>query len=307
VSDPPGEHGAGHGPMPPIRPRGGRPLVRPQLIASDLDGTLLPPDGRFPEELVRGVAAVRAAGVSFVVSTGRMFQSARRVLSGLGLEDGPIICYQGAMVADLGTARRMYEHPLEPAVALEVVDFAHERGLHVNAFIDDQLVSDQDDDWLRRYTTFGEVDATVVPDLCGLLTHELTSKLLILTEPERVERLRPEMQERWRDELYITRSLPHHIEINRAGATKSAALESLRTQLGVRRDRTVACGDGLNDLDMLRWAALGVAVQEAPGEVWAAADLVVPRAELGAFLLDLAAAPERADDRAGRGRTTAGE
>jgi len=279
-------------PVLPVRPPGGRPLRRPRLLASDLDGTLLPPDGVFPDDLVRAVAAVRAAGVTFVVSTGRMFQSARKALTGLGLTDGPIICYQGAMVADLGTGERTYECPLEPAVALEVVDYAHERDLHINAFIDDRLYSDREDDWLRRYASFGEVEATVVPDLCRLLTHRLTSKLLILAEPERVERLRPEMQERWKKELYITRSLPHHIEVNRAGATKSAALETMRAQLGVPDDRTVACGDSLNDLDMLRWAALGVAMEEAPGEVWAAADLVVPRSELAALLFDLAAAPD---------------
>jgi hydroxymethylpyrimidine pyrophosphatase-like HAD family hydrolase len=135
------------------------------------------------------------------------------------------------------------------------------------------------------------VDCTIVADLAVLVQEREPSKLLITTDPEYVERLLPEMQERWRGVLYITRSLRHHIEINRHGAGKSAALDSLSRRLGAARECTVACGDSFNDLDMLRWAALGVAVAEAPAEVRAAADLVLPRAELGSLFERLAAVP----------------
>jgi Cof subfamily protein (haloacid dehalogenase superfamily) len=273
----------------PLRPGGGRPLWRPSLVASDLDGTLLPPAGTFGDDLVRGLAALRTAGVPFVVSTGRMFASARQVVAGLGLRDGPIVCYQGALVADLGTGEWLRHRPVPPQAAAEVVRFAHDCDRHINAFVDDRLFTDQDDEWARRYATFAGVECTIVADLDALVSDRPPSKLLITADPEDVERLLPGMQERWRDVLYITRSLRHHIEINRAGATKSVALEFLRDRLGADRGRTVGCGDSYNDIDMLGWAALGVAVAEGPGEVLAAADLVIPRSELGALFEQLAA------------------
>jgi Cof subfamily protein (haloacid dehalogenase superfamily) len=273
----------------PLRPGGGRPLWRPSLVASDLDGTLLSPTGSFGEDLVQGVAALRAAGVPFVVSTGRMFASARQVVAGLGLRDGPIVCYQGALVADLGTGEWLRHRPVPSQAAAEVVSFAHDCGQHVNAFVDDRLFTDQDDEWARRYAAFSGVECTIVADLEALVSGQPPSKLLITADPEDVERLLPGMQERWREVLYVTRSLRHHIEINRAGATKSDALEYLCDRLGADRGRTVGCGDSYNDIDMLDWAALGVAVAEAPGEVLAAADLVIPRGELGPLFEQLAA------------------
>ena len=75
--------------------------------------------------------------------------------------------------------------------------------------------------------------------------------------------LLPELQARWDGRLYVTRSLPHFIEISDPQATKSAALAYLCERLPAARERTVACGDGWNDVDMMRWAGLGVAVAEA--------------------------------------------
>jgi hypothetical protein len=274
----------------PLRPADGGSLLRPGLVASDLDGTLLPPDGVFPPQLIAGVTALRQAGVCFVVSTGRMFQSARRVVADLGLHEGPIVCYQGALVTDLADGKPLHHRPLESPAAAAVVRFAHDGGHHINAFVDDRLFVDSEDEWAKRYAAFGGVAYTVVPDLVPFVLEHPPTKLLILAEPEVVERLLPEMQRRWAGELYVTRSLRHHVEINHKDASKSGALEALRRRLCVAPSRTVGCGDSYNDLDMLRWAALGVAVAEAPDEIRRAADVVVPREQLGALFLELAAA-----------------
>jgi hydroxymethylpyrimidine pyrophosphatase-like HAD family hydrolase len=93
----------------------------------------------------------------------------------------------------------------------------------------------------------------------------------ITTEPEDAETLTPELQRRWRGRLVVTRSQLPYIEITDVDATKSHALEFLCARLGLRRERTVACGDGLNDIDMLRWAGLGVAIAQGAPAVRAAA------------------------------------
>lgn len=90
--------------------------------------------------------------------------------------------------------------------------------------------------------------------------------------------------------LYVTRSQPEYIEICHPRVSKSGALERLRRELGTRRELTVACGDGQNDIDMLRWAGLGVAVAEAAAEVRRAADLVIARDRLGEVFVALAGA-----------------
>jgi Cof subfamily protein (haloacid dehalogenase superfamily) len=265
-------------------------LFRPDLVATDLDGTLLPPSLEFTEATVAGVAALRAAGVPLVVSTGRMFKSARRVIAHLGLTSGPIVCYQGALVADLATGEWVRHLPIAPATAAEVVVAMRELGRHVNVYVDDELYVEQDDAWARRYAEYAEVGLNVVPDLLEVVARPPT-KIVISTDPDDVTALLPSLQARWRARLYVTRSLPHFIEVSDPAATKSAALAWLCERLPAARQRTVACGDGWNDVDMMRWAGLGVAVAEASADVRATATLVVPRDELGTLFARLAAAP----------------
>ncbi len=114
---------------------------------------------------------------------------------------------------------------------------------------------------------------------------------MIAADPDEAARIAPEVSRRFAGRLRAATSLPHFVEINAAAVSKAAALEWVRTELvGASADRTVACGDGLNDVDMLRWAALGVAIAEGAEGAREAA-LVVSRAELGELFERLAVAP----------------
>ena len=275
----------------PLNLGAARPLFRPHLVAADLDGTLLPADFVLPPAVVAGVAELRQAGVSVVVTTGRMFQSARRVAAELGLTDGPIICYQGAVIADLGSGEWLFHKPLPSDLAAEVVRTVHGLGRHVNVFIDDRCHVAALNEWARLYMQTAKVDCTVDDDLVPLVLAQAPTKIVVATSADDVERLLPELQRRWQGTLYVTRSQPQYIEISHVEATKSRALVSICERFGVRRERVAACGDGLNDIDMLQWAGLGVAVAEAEPAVLRAADLVVPRADLGKLFGALARAP----------------
>jgi len=271
--------------------RSGVTLPHPDLVACDLDGTLLLPELELAPGTAAGVARLREAGVTFVVCTGRMLQSARPIAARLGIDDGLIVCYQGALVADLGSGEWLLHRPVSVEVAADVVRHARDIGRHLNAYVDDELYVEQLDDWARRYAEYAEVGINAVDDLLPVVTTRSPTKLVIQTEPDDAQALLPGLQRRWRGRLVVTRSQPPYIEITDVEATKSHALEFLCSRLGLRRERTVACGDGLNDIDMLRWAGLGVAMAQAAPAVREAGDLVVAQDELGGLLERLAAAP----------------
>jgi len=266
-------------------------LFRPDLVASDLDGTLLTPELEFSPDLPTALAALAAAGVPFLICTGRMFRSARRVAAQLGLRHGPIVCYQGAMVVDLSTGERLLHRPMDGQVAAAVVHRLRELGRHLNAYIDDQLYVEQLDDWARQYAEYAEVGIELVDDLAAEVAARPPTKFVVLSEPADVDVLLPRLQAEWGERLFVARSQASYIELAAKGVSKSGALQWLCDRDGLRRERTVTCGDAQNDLDMLRWAGLGVAMAEAAPDVRAAADLVVPRAELPQLLARLAAAP----------------
>jgi Cof subfamily protein (haloacid dehalogenase superfamily) len=266
-------------------------FTRPELVASDLDGTLLSSALELSDLTTAGVAALTAAGIPFVIVTGRMFRSARPMAARLGLVRGPIVCYQGAMIVDLASGERVFHQPLERDAAIGVIRYMRELRRHVNVFIDDELYVESVDEWARRYAEYAGVDIHGVSDLVVEVGRRRPTKIVVTTDIDDVAELLPRLQERWRETLYVTRSQPQYIEVCHRSVSKSGALERLRIEHGARRERTVASGDGQNDIDMLRWAALGVAVAEAAAEVRAAADLVVERARLGEVFLALARAP----------------
>jgi Cof subfamily protein (haloacid dehalogenase superfamily) len=249
-------------------------------------------DPRVQPAVVSGVAALRRAGVRFVISTGRMFRSAKATAASLGVTDGTIICYQGALVADLATGERLLARPVPSELAADVVRTARTMRHHVNAYIDDELHVEELDQLAEMYMRRGGVGATVDGDLETVVMASDPDKLLMLTEPDDAPALLPVLRERWAGCLAVTISQPGYVEITAPDATKRGALEFLAREWILDALRAVACGDGLNDLDMLEWAGFAVAMAEANPRVWAAADLVLPQAQIGGLFERLAALPE---------------
>jgi Cof subfamily protein (haloacid dehalogenase superfamily) len=276
---------AGSAGAPPAVPAG----FTPDLVAADLDGTLIDRDIAWAPGLPEALAGLRAAGVGTVITTGRMFRSVRKVAARLGVADGPVVCYQGALVADLNTGEWYRHTPMEGAAAAEVVRHIRAMSRQLNAYIDDRLYVEEVTPWARRYAEHVEVGIDSVPDLEDEVLRRPPTKLVLVTSVSDVDAILPGLQERWAGKLYVVRSQPEYIEFTHESVSKSAALAWLCERLGVARERVVTLGDGMNDVDMLEWAGLGVAVAEAARPVRDAADLVMPRADVPALLRELAA------------------
>jgi Cof subfamily protein (haloacid dehalogenase superfamily) len=276
------------GAAPSGRGAGIPPAFRPALVAADLDGTLVDRAVTWAGGLPEALAGVREAGVPTVVCTGRMLQSVQRVAARLGVTEGPVVCYQGALVADIGTGEWWRHTPMDGDAAAEVVRHVRSLGRQLNAYIDDRLYVEQLTPWARRYADHVEVGIESVSDLEAEVRRRPPTKLVLVTSVDDVDAILAGLQERWAGRLYVVRSQPEYIEFTDASVSKSGALAWLCERLGLPREGVVTFGDGMNDVDMLRWAGLGVAVAEAAQPVRDAADVVVPRAEVPAFLRALA-------------------
>jgi Cof subfamily protein (haloacid dehalogenase superfamily) len=265
------------------------PQFRPSLVAADLDGTLVDRAVTWAPGLPEALGEVRAAGAGTIICTGRMLQSVRRVGARIGVTEGPVVCYQGALVADIGTGEWWRHTPMDGAAAAEVVRHVRAMDRQLNAYIDDHLYVEELSSWARRYAEHVEVGIESVPDLEAEVQRRPPTKLVLVTAVDDADLILPGLQERWAGRLYVVRSQPEYIEFTDVSVSKSAALAWLCERLGVPREDVVTLGDGMNDVDMLRWAGLGVAVAEAAQAVRDAADLVVPRAGVPGLLRALAA------------------
>jgi Cof subfamily protein (haloacid dehalogenase superfamily) len=220
------------------------------------------------------VRATREAGIPVVLVTGRMFRSVRPYLDELGL-DGPVVCYQGAVVAD--SAGRFVRHvPIPLELALDVVDAVSAGGHHLNCYVDDELYVAEVTPEARAYADFQHIPLNPVGDLRAWLRRGPT-KLVAVGERHVMDELEAAMKARFDGRLYISKSLPEFLEFAAPDVTKAAGLAVAAELTGFELERTVAFGDGENDVELLEACGYAVAVENAHERVLEVADLVCPR------------------------------
>lgn len=230
-------------------------------------------DLRLDPRDVDAVHRMVAAGMTVITCTGRPFPGALPWVERLGLP-GPIVCYQGAQVRNLDGSV-LLDHGIPHDLAMEVVRYAQERNLHIQAYRDDRLIVARDRPEAHEYAEHASMAINVVGDLDEAMG-PTTPKLVIVSTPERLEAMLPEARARWKGRLNVATSTPDYLEFTSAESDKASALRFLSDRFGVSQAEVVAVGDGRNDASMIAWAGLGVAVEGSPAEVIEAADRTIP-------------------------------
>jgi Cof subfamily protein (haloacid dehalogenase superfamily) len=223
------------------------------------------------------IARVRATGTHVIIVTGRMFRAVLPYVREAGLDD-PVICYQGAVVADPASGEFLRHVPIPHAVALEAIDAVVAAGFHVNCYVDDQLYVAEVTPEARAYADFQGLEIHPVGPLREWLRDDPT-KLVAVGDPAALDELENELKPRFAGKLFISKSLPHFLEFAHPDVSKGSGLQFVADRLGFTPAQTVACGDGENDRELLDWAGFGVAVANAHEDILARADLVVPAVE----------------------------
>lgn len=246
--------------------------MRLKLIATDLDGTLIGRDLAVSERNKKAIKRAQDAGIHVVMATGRMFRATLPYAHECGITT-PLITYQGAWIRDHRTSEDLYHQTIPMTLAHEALDALEASGLHVNLYVNDELLIEKHTPESELYTSVSRIVPHLVTSLRSGLTHEPT-KIVAIGPEDAIKRWVPALQEQFGSRLYVTESIPIFLEIAHPAIRKSAALAHVAGRLGVAREEIVAFGDGMNDLDMLAYAGLGVAMENAPDAVKAIADRV---------------------------------
>ena len=209
-----------------------------------------------------------------VIVTGRMFQAVRPYALEAGIDD-PVVCYQGAVVAEPVSGRWLRHEPVPLELARETIAAVNAEGFGLNCYVDDELYVAEITPEARQYADFQHIELHPVGDLLEWL-EEPPTKLVVIGDPEVLDGLKERMVERFDGRLYISKSLPYFLEFAAPSVTKAAGLDFLAEHVGFARERTVAFGDGENDIELVDWAGYGVAVANAHELVKEVADFVCP-------------------------------
>lgn len=246
------------------------------LIALDLDETLLGPDHLISPRNARAVKSLSELGATVVIASGRMHEATLQFASSLGLS-APIISYNGALVKDPNSGETWLEQQVDGDLTTIVLDYCRDHGLQLNFYRDGKVMTAAMTPWMELYERRTLSPVVVMPDFYTALRGEPSVKLIIVDSLEKTNALLPQFVDIFGDKLYITKTTDEYLEFMPPAANKAAALSLVAEKLGVLQERTVAFGDSFNDIPMIRWAGLGVAVASAKPQVREAADRIVGR------------------------------
>lgn len=237
-----------------------------KLLATDLDGTLLPTGTEVSAENIEAARMAAEAGCVVTIATGRMYKAAFPVAKNLGI-DVPIITYNGALIKTVG-GKTLYASYLAPELIREFVDFMEERHWYMQSYAGDELYFNEHDRFARRYEEMQQVTGHAV-GWQGLRekTGEVCKLLSISDTSEETDYKLKALREHFKGRASVVRSSAHYAEFVNPGVSKAEGVKKLAEILGADISETMAIGDGENDISMLKAVGVPVAMGNAVPEV----------------------------------------
>lgn len=249
-----------------------------KLIVSDFDGTLIDGNQQVPSKVKAAIDEYIANGGVFAVCTGRILYCILPRVRELGLK-GFVVASQGTVIADIESGKIIKNGGMDYSEVAEICRNIKELGHPVNVYCDDDLYTDipKDNKFLQMYERVVGIDAKYIGgDIVGfvLKNKPFCQKVAILVAPEKQAELYEELKKRLQGKYDVTCSATVLVEVSPLNDNKGTGLKFLAEKFGIPIEKTVAVGDNLNDLSMIKAAGMGVAVGNAVDALKEAADFV---------------------------------
>lgn len=241
-----------------------------KLVATDIDGTILVPEGNFTSEVKDCIKKLIQKGIRVVLVTGRMNAAAVKIASDLEL-DTPVISYQGGLIVENG--KKLYERYLTEDQTKRILDWAKQEKIHINLYNDDILYSETECYEVQRYCNNLHTEFKV--QVFDEINKVKINKLLAIdySNPERISRYEKELQEIFPD-LYIVKSTPYFLEFSNPEASKKCAVEFLQNYWCLKKEEILTIGDQNNDIALLQAGGIKIAMGNATEELKKEADFI---------------------------------
>ncbi len=249
-----------------------------ELLVLDVDGTLVNTKKEITERTRRAVVECQEKGIRVAIASGRCTEGIRHQAKEIELDvyGGYILSYNGGRITNFKTGEVVHETTLPPGMLHELYDYSLQEKTGFLTYHGGKMYAHSDTD------PYIVVDAKacdipiVVPEDFHRDVKFPGNKMILTGEPEHLERLEKKAARDFDGRLSVYRSEEFYLEMMPLGVDKAYGLSKLLQTLGYSRSQMVCCGDGFNDLSMIEYAGLGVAMANAPESIRARADYVAP-------------------------------
>ena len=247
-----------------------------KLLVLDLDGTLTNQKKEITPHTRDTLLRAQAEGLKIVLASGRPTYGIAPLANELELEkyEGFILSYNGGQIIDWKTREMMYENVLDPQVYPYLHECARKNGFVILSYKEEYIVSeDAGDPYVQHEAFLNKMPSITVPNFLDVINFPVP-KCLIVGNPEPLSALEKKMKKALEGKMNVFRSEPFFLELVPNGIDKARSLAVLLDELGMAREEMIAIGDGFNDLSMIQFAGLGVAMANAQEVVRQAADYI---------------------------------
>jgi len=255
-----------------------------KLLVLDIDGTIAGVENEIRQPVIHAIRAAQAKGIKVAIATGRMYCAALRFHEAVG-STLPLLAYQGAWIQEPAT-QTIHRHWTVPkSLVLQLLDYFEQPELRsllsVHFYINDQLYVRELTPETKEYAKRSGVQPIPVGDLRTALIAEPTKVLALSDDTALITTLLGSLQSRYTPaELYLTKSVATFFEATNPLVSKGTAVRYLAEEyLGLKAENVMAIGDNFNDVEMIEYAGIGVAMGNAPDAVKALANWVAPDVE----------------------------
>lgn len=240
-----------------------------KLIALDMDGTLLNEEKKVTQRTKDAICAAKNKGVTVVLATGRPIEGVHRYLEELNMlgDNDYVLSYNGSLVQKTKNKEIISKMTLKGTDATYLYNLSNELNVNIHAFSENEgLITPRD----NKYTNV-EADINGIKfkefNFENIDSEDVMVKIMMIDEPEILQKAVDNLPKELYEKYTVVRSAPYFLEFLNKEANKGTGLELLAKHLGVKREEIITMGDAGNDLHMIEYAGMGIAMGNAFDEI----------------------------------------
>lgn len=246
-----------------------------QLIAIDMDGTLLNEDKEISIRTKETIAEAKARGKNVLIATGRPIKGVGRYIEELNLNDEGdyVVTFNGALVQSTKDHKIIMDMPLDVESYRELYELSKELDVHIHALTDKSVITPKNNPYTEIESSINQIPIIEGP-VEDIHDDTMIVKVMYIDAPEVLDRVTEELPEWVREKYSILRSTPYFLEFLDPRVNKGVGVKAVAEKLGIDNEKVICVGDAENDLAMIQYAKLGVAMENATDELKEAAEYI---------------------------------
>lgn len=247
-----------------------------KVLVLDIDGTLTNSQKEISPNTKRGIINIEERGHKVVLASGRPTPGMQRFAEELELEKygGYLLSFNGGRIINCRTGEIIFQKMLPPMVIPGIYRFASEHDCGLITYLGEQIIlGTRMDEYIAIESRINGMEVKQVDNFVKYIDFDI-NKCLVSAPPEQAEKYEKQLADKYSDILSIYRSEPFFIEIMPKNINKATSLDRMLSSVGLTRENAICCGDGFNDMTMIEYAGIGVAMGNAQQQLKEKADFV---------------------------------